>query len=228
MTDRDIRRMKRKALLDLCGSNGIAIEKGWNRPDMIAALIAHRNADNPLVQTPPPGDRALFDELTVEPEAVDLERNAEPESPKPGKGGFRPGAGRKPGVTLEQSRIDNLPTTANRSILYLVRAMSLILARAYRCDDLALADDECDRVAVAVTRSMDFHGFTIPQGAAVDIECAGVLFEVGAPRAVMISQIVRTKKHGASKADNDHGQDGIGQNESGSNPDTQDASMPLV
>lgn len=224
--------MKRQALTDLCGSNGIDVVDGWNRPDMIQALIDRRNQGNALVQPAVPGDRKLFDELTepVDSEGPDLMGNAEPAAePKKQVGGYRPGAGRKPGVTQEQSRIDNLPTTANRTVLYLVRAISMIMVRLYRCDELAMGDDECDRVAVAVTRSMEFHGFAVPQGAAVDIECAGVLFEVGAPRAIMISQIVKAKKNGQpTETNNDYRQDGIGQDGACPQPDPAIVSMPGV
>ena len=190
--------MKKADLTKLASTNGIELSPAMKRDEIIELIVKQKHGPVlPLVEPRQPGDRAEFEKLTAQGEPAINDSQTKPTGS--GRGGARFGAGRKPGVTLEQSRIDNLPTSANRTIIYCVKFATVMLGMAFKNDDLALSDEEANRFGLTATRWMEFHGWKIPQGAAVDIEMAGVTAEIFAPRVVMIGMISKQKKQEAKK-----------------------------
>jgi hypothetical protein len=162
------KRMKKEDLLELAADLGCELKADAKRPEILAAVLAKLGSDdNPAAAPQPqPGDKKLFLTLT-EPEA-EPEGQPNPEGQQGGHGGERPGAGRKPGVTLEQSRIDNLPTSPNRTVSVLIKWVFKIWSIAADCNEIALDDDELKEISVDVTQCLEYHGIRIPQGLAVD------------------------------------------------------------
>lgn len=212
--------MKKAELLKLGSSKpfGLALDPSMNRAAVLAAVLEkHATLTIPVSAPKPAGNRAKFLALTTggdpgEPAGDDAEEITI-ETPVDGRGGAREGAGRKPGLTNDQCKIRNLPTTANESVREGVRLLGALLVLLFKSDDLAFTDSEIDRAALPLTRLLEYHGLSIPQSASVHLEAAGVVGELGGSRLFMIRELRKQKRNGtASQKSHNPGQDGIGQN----------------
>lgn len=145
-------------------------ESGQVRQFLVKALTEKiRSGQQPTEPAAPirtPGNKQLFDELTAPGTEVDL--SADSPIPKETRGGPRPGAGRKPGVTAEMSRIDNLSTEPNRTVIYFTKWIFKVWAGIADCKEIALDEDELKEFATDTTQFLEYHGIKIPQGMAVD------------------------------------------------------------
>lgn len=175
LTPWKINRMRKPDLLKLAAQYpDIEIPRTGAVCQQLKKVLAEKikAGESPAEPTPAPvqvGDPALFDELTSPAGDDDHAQQPEPEQPAgSGRGGSRPGAGRKPGVTLEQSRIDHLPTEPNRTVIYVIKWVFRLWATVADCKEIALDDDELREFATDTTQFLEYHGIRIPQGLAVD------------------------------------------------------------
>jgi hypothetical protein len=170
LTAYKISRMKKHELFKAAAAYGCDITADTKRPEIIKALLDKiKTGQQPQCATVEtnPGNKRLFEELT-EP-APETAESGEPEAAEPAKrGGFRPGAGRKPGVTVEMSRIDNLPVEPNRTVEYVVKWLFKSWSILADCKEIALDDEELREFSVDTTQFLEYHGIRIPQGLAVD------------------------------------------------------------
>lgn len=173
LTPYKVGRMKLAELIQLAARFGCSLDSAAKRPDYIEAINEKLRAGQ--APTAPgagpdrePGNKQLFDALT-QPAGNDPSGDVcddEPETDR--RGGPRDGAGRKPGVTLEQTRLDKLPATANRTVIYVIKWLFKSWAAIADCSEIALDQDELDEFAVDTTQFLEYHGIRIPQGLAVD------------------------------------------------------------
>lgn len=167
LTNWKVSRMKLVELKRLAAQYDVQMPAGAKRPEYIAMILEKLSAGEmpaavETIDSRPVGNKELFNELTADtggPESTELQTK---------RGGFREGSGRKPGVTQEQSRIDNLPTSANRSVEYFIKWFFKVWANLADCKEIELDEDELTEFSVDTTQFLEYHNIKIPQGLAVD------------------------------------------------------------
>jgi hypothetical protein len=179
--------MKKDELLRTAAQYGCEITPGTLRPDIIKAIQAKQQQGGPqpaATVTRTPGNPQLFDELTEKTDS-----GGSPGTPQADPQRNPPG--RRPGVTLEQSRIDNLTTEPNRTVEYVIKWIFKFWAGAVGCTEIALDAEELKEFSVDTTQFLEYHGIIIPQGLAVDGKfIIGGLEKIG-------SRVMMTKAHKA-------------------------------
>ena len=109
-----------------------------------------------------PGNDDLFDQLTQ----PDSEEHADLPKKDP-RGGSREGSGRIPGISNEQSKIDNLPTQPNRAIKATIKTAFDFWAKFIGCPAMKLDKEELEELAIDWTQVFELYGLKIPEGIAI-------------------------------------------------------------
>ncbi len=177
------------------------------KPEIIAAIKVKQAQGVPQVQAVQrvPGDKQLFEQLTL-PEAAESAEPYRPEPAGPGRGGKREGSGRKPNVSNDQSRIDNLTTEPNRTVKIGLKWIFKTLARAVDCKAIALDAEELHEFAVDITQCMQYHKITIPEGIAIDGKLILTSVEMfGSRYAMYKAHKARMEKQKEKEKSNDQG-----------------------
>lgn len=166
---RELQKKRRKDLNIIAAQTpGVKIHKNLTKLDVakrIANAELEQELKNPAPPTPtetPPedpkqgGPSPLFTELaqTDSPDRPPVE----PETTGPGRGGFRPGAGRKVGQTVEVCRWQHLPETPNPSILAALEGAFNMWAEAVGDQNVALTKAEAMQLALPYTQLAAAYG----------------------------------------------------------------------
>ena len=211
ITPRKIQRMKKDELLQLAEKLGCEVPAGALRPELVDICIAKISAEPVAVESPQisrePGDRELFNQLT----AGDGQQGGAGESsggqPEGTHGGARLGAGRKPGKTNDECRLDNLPAEPNRTVKDFYKWLFRIWARVADCKEIELDSDELNELSLDTTHFLEYHGIKIPQGLSVDTRFIISNFEaVGTRIAIHKAHKARQDAKKPEGKDDDKGQ----------------------
>ena len=89
-------------------------------------------------------------EQSLKGDALDLAEK------KDGRGGYRPNAGRPPGMTDELSRINKLPDVANELIVDVLEIPFEFWAEMTKTPELELTKEEAHRLGLPVTQLMEY------------------------------------------------------------------------
>jgi len=195
-------RMKKEELLRLAADYGCQISPDAKRTEVLDAVKSKIQSGSQPAAAPSkqPGNAALFDELTQPGEDAAEEQQGD-------HGGPRAGAGRIPGKSNLQCRIDNLPTEPNRSIVYIIKYFFKLWSAATDCKEIALDDDELKEFAVDTTQFLEYHGIRIPEGVAVDGKfILGGLELVGGRVMILKAHKARLKRQAEKEQQNPGGQ----------------------
>lgn len=194
-------RMKKEELVSIASQLNCQIEPNAKRPEILEAVKAKiqagvEPAPAPQVQERKAGNKKLFEELTT-PD-TDTEKTEQGSD----RGGARVGAGRKPGKTLEQSKLDALPVEPNRTVEYVIKYLFKFWAGAVGCPEIALDDDELKEFAVDTTQMLEYHGLTLPQGLHIDGKFLIGGCELFGSRIIMHKIHKNTKKVDSQEVEN--------------------------
>lgn len=139
----------------------VELHRFWNRKQIAAAIIKRQKADAKEQErktgvaaeaVEPPNlefEQALKDRLDAAADDDDIEFDK--------RGGPRPGSGRKPGVTADQSRVRNLPDIPNETVKYAIDGLFKLWAGSTKIPDVQLTEDELNAMAVPATKLQEYY-----------------------------------------------------------------------
>jgi hypothetical protein len=180
----------------------IELKPSWTR-DKISKLILHRRMDAERelnasqekgVSHPSVFAQDRKEQQPVNPEFEQAVKVVDkPKKEKPG--GVREGAGRPKGLTDEKAKVKNLPQLSSTPIRQGCQSLFDFWASAAHIEQLALSDDEAEKLSLPITQLQEFYfPGILPEIAGTWIMLIFAVSRIVKPRIDMVNVVRKQRK----------------------------------
>ena len=201
---KDLRKKKIGELREIAGrfEPPIKLKPSWTR-DKIAKLIMERRFEivpvaqqiKEKVPIPVPG---LKEQQPVNP---DFEAAVKSEPAKAKSGGVREGAGRPKGMTDEKAKVRHLPQVSSTPIKQGCQSLFDFWASAAKIEQLALSEDEAEKLSLPITQLQEFYfPGILPEIAGTWIMLIFAVSRIVKPRVDLINVVRKQRREATVKS----------------------------
>lgn len=179
----------------------IKLKPSWTR-DKISKLILQRRMDAERglsasqekgVSHPSVFAQERKEQQPVNPEFEQAVKVEEPTVEK--RGGVRPGAGRPKGLTDEKAKVRHLPQISSTPIKQGVQSLFDFWASAAKIEQLALSEDEAEKLSLPITQLQEFYfPGILPEIAGTWIMLIFAVSRIVKPRIDMVNVVRKQRK----------------------------------
>jgi hypothetical protein len=175
----------------------IKLKPSWTRDKIIKLILQRRRIEKaePIFditqQIKDEQDRA--EQQPVNPEFEQAVKVEEPKVEK--RGGVREGAGRTKGLTDEKAKVKNLPQLSSTPIRQGCQSLFDLWASAAKIEQLALSEDEAEKLSLPITQLQEFYfPGILPEIAGTWIMLIFAVSRIVKPRIDMVNVVRKQRK----------------------------------